>query len=275
MDFPLRIANIPKELTLSSEHPASARVSVTATGKSILTLHFMDKVVFADLSRAKWGPQEITLSENDIRFGGETDISSKKIIYPATLDITLNTLVSKQVDIVPDIEADPAPGFLISGIVPASSWTAEISGARPDIAGIENIKTVRTELKDIKSDTVLFIPVIAPGSFSLSIKPDSVRVAVKVDKKVRKTIKGIPIRLINKPSGTKTELSSETIGLIAVGPEKTLKKIGPRHFSAVIDFSRIELENKTSLSPEINSFIDGIEWYNINPEEITVRSSRK
>jgi hypothetical protein len=139
---PLEYRNIPAELELLGEPASLVDVRVRGSSGVLGELRGADLVAVLDLRTARPGRRLFHLLPDDIAVPAGVKVLQAT---PSTVALTFEASAVRTVPVVPDLDGDPAPGFVVGRVttVPA---TVEVVGP---ISAVQKITEATTEPVDI------------------------------------------------------------------------------------------------------------------------------
>ena len=139
---PLEYRNIPTELELLGEPASLVDVRVRGSSGVLGELRGADLVAVLDLRTARPGRRLFHLLPGDIAVPAGVKVLQ---VTPSTLSLTFEASAVRTVPVVPDLDGEPAPGFVVGRVttVPA---TVEVVGP---ISAVQKITEATTEPVDI------------------------------------------------------------------------------------------------------------------------------
>jgi YbbR domain-containing protein len=213
--IPLEFTNLPSQLELVGEPPTIVDVRVRGSSGSLSRIQAGELVAVVDLRAARAGRRLFHLTSADVRTPFGVDVVQ---VTPGSLPITFETSSTKVVPIVPSVEGDPAPGFVV-GTVTAEPSTVEVVGAQSairrltsaitepvSVAGAEGTvnETVTVGLSD--PDVRLKGPQIARVSVSITAAP------------VEWSVPGVAI--VAKPADRRIQVTPRRVVVQVRGPRE-------------------------------------------------------
>jgi YbbR domain-containing protein len=144
--IPLEYRNIPPELELLGE-PTSL-VDVRARGSSgvLGELRGTDLVAVLDLRTARTGRRLFHLLPDDIAVPAGVKVLQ---VTPSTLSLTFEPAAVRTVPVVPDIDEEPAPGYVV-GRVTSDPATVEVIGP---VSAVQQVTEATTEPISVRGAT--------------------------------------------------------------------------------------------------------------------------
>jgi len=124
---PLEYRNIPPDLELLGEPASLVDVRVRGSSGVLGELRGADLVAVLDLRTARTGRRLFHLLPDDIDVPTGVKVLQ---VTPSTLSLTFEASASRTVPVVPDLDGDPAPGYLV-GRVTTEPPTVDVVQCRP------------------------------------------------------------------------------------------------------------------------------------------------
>jgi len=122
--IPLEFSNLPAQLEVLGDPPAVVDVRVRGSSGSLNRIAAGELTAILDLRSARPGRRLFHLGGNDVRRPFGVDVVQ---VNPSTVVMTFEPSAAKIVPVVPNVEGDPAEGFLI-GTITADPATVEVLG---------------------------------------------------------------------------------------------------------------------------------------------------
>src|SRR5688572_26056831 len=124
MRVPLEFRNIPAELEVVGDPPATVDVRLRGSSGLLSRLEGTDVVAVIDVATARPGSRLFHIRTDEVRAPYGVEVAQ---VVPGTLAIELEKSASRIVPVVPPLEGDPAPGYVI-GRITSDPATVEIRG---------------------------------------------------------------------------------------------------------------------------------------------------
>ena len=219
MAVTVKLDHIPHELIVVRETPV---LEARLEGPQRILQDLKNTQLFykIDLSSVKPGPLPIKTSPDMIEVPWRVSVLE---IDPATFTITIEKQTEKIVPIVADLNKDPAPGYIISRVVPTPS-TVRITGP---MSVLDKISVVHTTPVDVEglTDTIKkkvalnlthnpHVQAIGVNLVELEIEVEEKMVEKWLDMAIQ--VKGGNYRYVIKP---------DRIEILLKGPMNTIKKL--------------------------------------------------
>ncbi len=130
--IPLEFTNLPPQLEIVGDPPNVVEVRVRGSSGALSRIAAGELVAIVDLHTAKTGQRLFHLTTADVRAPFGTDVVQ---VVPSNVSIRFEPSVSKIVPVVPGVEGEPAPGYVV-GTVTAEPPTVEVVGPATALAGL-------------------------------------------------------------------------------------------------------------------------------------------
>jgi YbbR domain-containing protein len=121
---PLEYRNIPPELELVGDPPTEVDVRLRGSSAVLGRLEARDVVAVLDLATARPGSRMFHLRSDEVRAPYGVEVAQ---VIPGTLAVDLEKSGHRTVPVVPALDGEPAPGFVI-GRVTSDPPTVEVAG---------------------------------------------------------------------------------------------------------------------------------------------------
>ncbi|MFC2171550.1 YbbR-like domain-containing protein [Acidobacteriota bacterium] len=230
--IPIQYRNLPDTVILSGEKLETVKVRIQAPDSIISKLAESDIDIKLDLSEAKLGTQFFRLTPEHCRVPYGVKVAD---LYPAALTLNLENKVEKSIEIKPQIEGTPAPGFELKQIraIPAA---VRIVGAASEVEPIESATTGAISVEGRKESFNERITLDVGNPNVRILTPDKTSVAVVISERMStKLLSDIPV----SPVGCdhRVSLQPESVTVTLQGPILVLDHILPENIVARVDLT--------------------------------------
>jgi len=204
---PVKLTNIPEgSVAVTDEN----LINVMAKGpKFLVNNKQFNKVQIAiDVSKIASGTKSVYINPEDVQMPAGIEVTN---IHPKTIDVTVDTLVQKQMKVTPAFVGEPMPGYKVGSVV-IKPETVEINAATSKIKGLKSIETMPVNLSGKKD----------PITYSIGLKfyegiqkttPEFVEVFVMFKEDIQqKTFHEIEV----SPVGLNREFSAKMLGNVTL-----------------------------------------------------------
>ena len=277
LDMPIEARNLSAQHALNKEVPKVARVRLKGTGRSlfktyILKSFFSSFKLVIDLERIS---QEYSFILNDyferypqkISIPSNFDVQYVEIVYPNSIQISLDEYKEKIVDVVVNANISPAPGYTLVGNSQIIPRKVKIAGPKDIIEKINTVNTIEYVLNEIDNEiqTKMILKNITEDIIELT--PKEVLFKQKIEVISERIISEIPVQLVNVVDEVQVFLSPQTVSLTVVGGIDFISSLKPKDFNINVDFSKWKPSVKFyPIQVEVPS--DIIKWMDLSPQNI-------
>ena len=249
---PLVFKNIPSnlEVTNAPVQAVGVLVGVQRTqGNSVNPNLFQ---VAIDLSSQLPGELAYSLTEKNVTYNNGPPPPGMNVlqISPATVPITLEEAIVKDVPIRPRFFGDLAPGYTIESIQIRPA-TAKVQGASSRLAKLDHIYTRPLDVQDLDSNVEMLVDLDIAGDLRLAPKQDNFFHAfIKVTRNVtRLLLRDIPVIVENAKHVYK--ISTDSVNVYLEGPEEVMAKLNKQNVFAVLDLNKYPPGDYRGQAPKV------------------------
>lgn len=227
--IPVELTNVPADLELVGDAPAVADVRVRGSSGILSRITAGELVAVLDLRDARPGPRLFTLAGSDVRAPFGVQVVQ---VTPSNVSITLERSATKIVPVVPEVDGEPAPGFIV-GTISADPATVAVVGPSSALARMTTAITEPVSVEGVRASISEFVNVGAAIPSVRLREPQRVRVSVEVvPAPADWAVADIPLVVLN--ATRITEVTPDSVTLHVRGP-RDLMRSGAGGFEAWID----------------------------------------
>lgn len=246
LKVPVRMANVPKDVVLTSDETDTLKVTVRDKGITLLTYLYGDRLraVNANFKAGDRNNGTGQISPSELlrivsqRFSGTTKIVS---IKPDKLEYFYNTGASKRVPIRWSGRVIPEQLYFISHV----SYAPDSITIYAPEDKLDSIRMVYTEpLNYVNFRDTLSVDCRLRKLEGVKMIPAQVKVTFITDVLTEESIDGIPIRGINMPKGKVLRTFPARVKVSFVTGVNVYRRLKPSDFIVVADYE--ELKNHPS-----------------------------
>jgi len=181
-------------------------------------------------------------------------------VAPSTVQITLDRLLTRSVQVKPVLKGKPAEDYEVSEVAVVPE-TVSVRGPRAVVGKLQALATVPVQVAGVTERlrrTVQLVDRVDALPFrAVAVEPSQRLVDVVVavaERTARKTLTGLPIHVVltaDKAAGIRVELEPARTGPVPfVGPQSRMKGLGP---DSVVAFVRLQITSVADLRPTIRN----------------------
>jgi YbbR domain-containing protein len=213
--IPLEYQNLPAELELVGNSPDVVDVRVRGSSGALSRIAAGELVAVLDLRSARPGERLFHLTGTDVRAPFGIEVVQ---INPSNVSMTFEQSASKTVPIVPEVEGDPAEGYVV-GTISADPATIEIVGPASAVARLTKAVTEPVSI-DGRSSTVAETVNVGVTDPSIRLKtpaPAQVTVAIAAQP-IEWAVANVPVRAAG--SGRTAQVTPGAVTIYVRGPRE-------------------------------------------------------
>jgi YbbR domain-containing protein len=231
---PLEYRNIPDHLEMLGEPESLVDVRVRGTSGALGQLRGADLVAVLDLSTARPGKRLFHLIPGDISV--PTGVSVLQVT-PSTVGLTFETADARQVPVVPVVDDEPAPGFVVGRVV-ADPATVDVVGPSSAVKQVTEATTEPVSIRGATQTVRDTVTVGLPDSVARLRNPRSAVVTVEIlPAPVERQVEGVPVTLRNLGEGLRGSAAPETVTVMLAGPPRLVSSLRPEQLQVYVDLT--------------------------------------
>lgn len=234
MRVPLEFRNIPAELEVVGDPPATVDVRLRGSSGLLSRLEGTDVVAVIDLATARPGSRLFHIRADEVRAPYGVEVSQ---VVPGTLAIELEKSATRVVPVVPPLEGDPAPGFVV-GRITSDPATVEIRGPESRVRRLAEAITEPVDVDGTRERVRDIVTVGVADSALRLTRPQSATVVVDVvPAPVEREIAGVLVRWRNLGSGFRAEVVPQRARVSVRGRREQLNSLNAGDIDAFVDLA--------------------------------------
>jgi YbbR domain-containing protein len=231
---PLAVRNLSPTLEIVGELPANVDVRVRGSSAQFGRLDPGEVVVMLDLTTARPGARLFHLRADEVQVPYGIDVAQ---VLPPSLSLSIEKSTTRRVPIVPAIDGEPAPGFVV-GRMTAEPSTVEVVGPESHVKEVVEATTEPIEI-DGKNSRVRDVVAVGVSDSSVRLaQPQNVTVVVEIaPAPVEREVSGVPVRWRNLGQGLSARVVPAVVRVNIRGQRDVLSKITPDGIDAFVDLT--------------------------------------
>lgn len=265
---PVRVLNVPDSMTVADMSHEFVNVQLAGRTSEFLYMKFLNRPVYlnVDINDYEISPNEpieVNLDDESFVFPGEPMNIEKK--RDREISITIDSIDSKYVPIMPVIENTPAEGYMKYGAIMYTPEKVKITGGRRLISGIYHIETEPISLSGITRSFSIKKNVNDKYDFVI-IEPKAINITIPVDKVERRSFNNIPVEFINLPVSMEMTPDSFLLDIEIEGPKTIVDNLFSGELAPLVDMSSFAKKGQYTIPVNIN--YENIHIISIKPESL-------
>ncbi len=226
-------------LTLANVPPDSITVVVSAKGKQLLRQTWRDYGVRIHALSYGVGRHTLGLSAANTSLAvGGSRIAIDGVVSPTSINLLVDEIAEKQVDVKVDLTIKTDEGFAVSRILEPFPREATVRGAQAVVRRLGSVSTVAREVTGVRNDLSLLLPLVHPLGYGITLQPESVVVDVEVVAIKTRIFENIPVVVYNVPAGRLVSIHPQVINIELTGPPEDIELLNRNTLVASVDYRR-------------------------------------
>ena len=231
---PLELRNVPAELEIVGNPPMTVDVRVRGSSALLSRMEPGEVVALLDLDGARAGSRLFHLRAAEVRGPYGVEIAQ---ITPATVPLELEKSGRRSVPVVPAVEGDPAPGYVI-GRATALPATVEVVGPERRLRDLASATTEPVSIAGQRS-TVNDVVTIGVSDSALRLaETQTATVTVEVlPAPVERDFANVPVRWRNLGGGLSARIQPSVTRVTIRGRLPALDNVRAEAIDAFVDLA--------------------------------------
>ena len=231
---PIEFRNVPQSLEIVGNTPDTVNIRVRGSSAVLSRLQPGDIVAVLDLSTARAGSRIFAIRTDQVRAPFGVDVSQ---VLPATIPLDLENSLQRRVPVVPSVEGDPAPGFVI-GHESAEPPTVEIVGPESHVRQVSQAQTEPVDVANARGRVRDVVNIGVGDSSVRLVEPQNATVIVDiVPAPLEKQIDAVPVRARNLGNRLQAQVSPKAVRVTVRGAREALASLHSDSVQAFIDLA--------------------------------------
>jgi YbbR domain-containing protein len=231
---PLEFRNIPQQLEIVGNAPDSVDVRIRGSSTVLSRVQSGEIVAVLDLATARTGSRLFPIRADEVRAPFGVEVAQ---VTPATLALELEKSARRKVPIVPVVDGDPAPGFVV-GRVTSDPPTVEIVGPDSRVRQVAEATTELVSVKDAKTRVRDNVTVGVADSSVRLMEAQSANVVVEIwPAPVERQLQDVPVRYRNLGAGLRANLTPQFAHVTVRGSKENLADLRGDNIQAFVDLA--------------------------------------
>lgn len=246
IDFsvPVFLGEVTTAKIITGFETRTATATVAGKGRDLVAVRLRNPEFHLDIPEARPGVKEIKLDPADLNLPKTIEL---RAINPETVELTLNEVGERPVEVQVPVKGQLAQGLTITSITPTTDVT--LVGPQDEVALFAKVATESLNLASIREDDTALLRVVTPPGEGFSTRPESVPVAITVEKEGARIFLAIPVRIVG-PEGANVTVDPGEAQIAVAGPSRRLDGLKPTDITARITIADLAA-GKHQLAAEI------------------------
>lgn len=234
MRVPLEFRNIPPTLEIVGDPPTAVDVRLRGSSALLARIEPSEIVAVLDLGTARPGSRMFHIRSDEVRAPYGVEVAQ---VVPGTLALDLEKSGRRTVPIVPALDGDPAPGFVV-GRVTSDPSTVEVAGPE---SRLRQLTAATTEPVAVTGSHDRISDVVTVGITDSAVRlvqaQNATVVVEVVPAPVERDLPGVPVRYRNLGAGLGAKVSPTLTKVTVRGRREALSDLRPGTIDAFVDLA--------------------------------------
>ena len=265
---PLAVRNLSGDLEIVGDLPDTVDVRIRGSSAVLSHLDPGDVVAMLDLTTARTGARLFHLRADEVRVPYGVDVAQ---VLPPTLSLELEKSSTRTIPVVPAIDGDPAPGFVV-GRISSEPSTVQVVGPESHVRQVAEATTEPVEI-DGKRDRVRDVVTVGVADSSVRlVQPQNATVVVEITQApVEQEIAGVPVQVRNVGRGLKAKVTPGVTRVSMSGRRDALTSLRPEKIDAFVDLAGLG-RGRYNLRVQVDPLEDfGVRTVTPSVVEVTIK----
>ncbi len=231
---PLEFRNIPQSLEIVGNAPDTIDVRLRGSAALLTKLQPGEIVAVLDVSGARSGSRLFQVRADEVRAPFGVEVTQ---VVPSTLALELERSARKRVPVVPAVDGQPAPGYVVGkrSVTPA---TVEVTGPESRVRLLAEATTEPVLIKGARSRVTDTVTVGVIDSAVRLVEPQRAQVAIDIwPAPLERTLTDVPIRWRNLPTGLSAQLTPNLTAITVRGTKDLVDGLRADGILAYVDLA--------------------------------------
>ena len=265
--FSINWNDVPEGIIISDKE-YKLSTSIKASGIELMFYRLFLNELNVSLKEAKFNSTKGIVNTERQRFFVEKQLFNNTIlnqISPVSLEFEFSNLEKKNVPIIPKIEFNLRPGYLLDKPLSSIPDSILISGPKTYLDSIHNIETQFFSYDDIFEPFSYIVKLKKISKIQMPI--DEVKINLSVSRHSEKEFI-LPIEILNLPKDKRVKLFPPKVKVKVTLPVSILSTVKDSDFSLVVDYNEINYDKTRELKLSIRKQPPAIKQIILEPKKV-------
>ena len=233
MRVPLEMTQKPEDLEIVGDPPLSVDVLVRGSSPLLSRLDVGEVIAVLDLSSARPGSRLFPLRTDQVKVPYGVQVAQ---IVPSTLAVELEKSSTRTLPVVPALEGEPAPGFVV-GRITSEPATVRVIGPE---SRVRKLAEATTETLSVDGERERLRDVVTVGVSDSAVRlvePQRATVVVEILPAPVERHARVPVRWRNLGNGMRASIAPSLTEVQIRGQQDALDTIRPDTVQAFVDLA--------------------------------------
>ena len=212
-------------------------------------------------------PQKVVIPSN-------FEVSYVEVVYPSSINISLDEYKEKNINVISDIFINPAPGYTLVGKPIIKPEKIKIAGSRDIVQVVNSVKTKSDSLLSQIKDVSMMVELSSIRGQLIEYTPRTVFFEQKIQSISERIISEIPVKIINSNDDFRSFVSPQTVSLTVIGGTEFIASLEANDIIITVDFYDWKPQQQF-YTIDVSVPNDVIKWMDLSPQNIELIVTRR
>ena len=236
LHIPLAFENLPDSVEILGGPPDTVEVRLRGSSAVLRRFEAGDVAAIIDLGSERLGPRLFDMTAGRVRAPLGVEVTQ---VIPSTVSLTLEEASGspRMVPVLPVVEGEPAPGFVVGRVVADPAMVAVVG----PLSRLRQLTEAMTEQLDVTNASVPVEESLTVGVADPNLRlqtPIAARVTVEIVRApVERTLEEVPVRVRNLASGLSSTVTPASITVTVHGSPELMRGLDNNAVGAFVDLA--------------------------------------
>ena len=270
LSVPLVLRNMPDGLTTVQNLPATADVVFRGDNKELVRLSMWgEPYAVVDMSGAQADRTiRVTLSSANVVLPRDTEVQVEEVREPRNLDLEVDELINRRVEVLPVVDGVPAEGSFVYGRKRSLPDSIFVFGPARVVTELRLVTTAPLSIAGRRNDVDAARRIVFEEGWNLHAVPKEVRIHVDIEGTDVTTLAAVPVIFEHEPGFEEATVEPSAIQLTLSGPEHLVTALSEWDVQVGVDAMGLP-RGTHELVPVVDA-PDGVRVDGVTPPRVTV-----
>jgi YbbR domain-containing protein len=239
---PLELQQFPSGLELQAEPPSFVDVRVRGGSGTLARIAPTDIIAVLDLRTARPGRRVFQVTPDEVRVPFGIEVVQ---ITPSGIALVFEKSATREVPVVPAIEGDPAPGYVV-GKLTVDPPTVAVTGPETAVKEVAEALTETVNIAGARDGVAEEVSVGFENPVLRLKSPRLARVSVElVPGPNQRALRNVPVHLRNVTAGAQGHARPSDVDVVLRGSRQALARLDPSEVTAYVDLAGLGVGDYT------------------------------
>jgi YbbR domain-containing protein len=274
---PFEIRNVTPGYTVSSDTPSHIKIVLRGTEGNLALVKEGEIKAYVEMEKGRRGRNRGAVR---VEKQGVPPGVAVKEVSPRSVDLTVENLVTKSVEVSPVVVGKPKDGFFLADVYVSPS-SVVIRGPSTSVKKVNSLHTESIAIDGLAESVVKNVRVrVEDGKISLTDSPQ-VTVSIMIEEEhVIRRYEGLPVEIQSLRSGFRALVVPSAAMVVVKVPKRLEESLSAGNLHVYINGGSIDKQGTLELPLLFRADLEGVSVVRVEPQRVnliveTLRSVRK